>query len=135
MAKASRRRRPDGEAAVEAGAVPAETVAADFPPIDLAVRPPFPPMEALATEELPSGDGWLYDPESRLAIAMSPECSRTSARTLPVPFSVVQGSGVTAAPAAPQAATTRESAIRRPRWPLRIVRSPRECLRHDIIVV
>jgi len=48
---------------VEAGAVPAESVGADFPAIDLVVRPPFPPMEALATEELPSGDGWLYEPK------------------------------------------------------------------------
>jgi ATP-dependent DNA ligase len=48
---------------VDAGAVPAEAVGADFPPIDLVLRPPFPPMEALATEELPSGDGWLYEPK------------------------------------------------------------------------
>src|SRR5687768_7173137 len=64
MAKGSSgRRRASGEAAVEAGAVPAESVGADFPTIDLVVRPPFPPMEALATEELPAGDGWLYEPK------------------------------------------------------------------------
>lgn len=64
MAKASsRHRRANGGAAVEAGAVPAESVGGDFPAIDLPVRPPFPPMEALATEELPSGDGWLYEPK------------------------------------------------------------------------
>ena len=64
MAKAgSRRRRENGEAPVDAGAVPAETVGADFPAIDLVVRPPFPPMEALATEELPAGEGWLYEPK------------------------------------------------------------------------
>ena len=48
---------------MEAGAVPAESVGGDFPAIDLPVRPPFPPMEAFATEELPSGDGWLYEPK------------------------------------------------------------------------
>jgi ATP-dependent DNA ligase len=48
---------------VEAGGVPAESVGGDFPAIDLPLRPPFPPMEALATEELPSGEGWLYEPK------------------------------------------------------------------------
>jgi ATP-dependent DNA ligase len=43
--------------------MPPESVGADFPAIDLLVRPPFPPMEALATEELPSGEGWLYEPK------------------------------------------------------------------------
>ena len=62
MAKGSSRRRVVS-GAVEAGAVPAESGAADFPAIDLVVRPPFPPMEALATEELPSGEGWVYEPK------------------------------------------------------------------------
>ncbi len=41
----------------------AAAVGGDFPTVDLPVQPPFPPMEALATEELPSGDGWLYEPK------------------------------------------------------------------------
>ena len=43
--------------------MPAAASGGDFPAIDLPVRPPFPPMEALATEALPSGDGWLYEPK------------------------------------------------------------------------
>ncbi|MEX2145574.1 MAG: ATP-dependent DNA ligase [Candidatus Rokuibacteriota bacterium] len=43
--------------------MPAAAVGGDFPTVDLPVQPPFPPMEALATEELPSGDGWLYEPK------------------------------------------------------------------------
>jgi ATP-dependent DNA ligase len=34
-----------------------------FPQLALAVRPPYPPMEALAVGELPTGDGWLYEPK------------------------------------------------------------------------
>src|SRR5919204_2868639 len=34
-----------------------------FPPIDLPVRPPFPPMEAKSVEQIPRGDGWLYEPK------------------------------------------------------------------------
>jgi ATP-dependent DNA ligase len=45
------------------GAVPAEALAGDFPPIGLPVRPPFPPMEAASAERLPAGPGWLYEPK------------------------------------------------------------------------
>jgi ATP-dependent DNA ligase len=34
-----------------------------FPPIDLAVSPPYPPMEARLVASLPAGDGWLYEPK------------------------------------------------------------------------
>ncbi len=43
--------------------MPAEALEGDFPPIDLPVRPPFPPMEARAVDRIPSGGGWLYEPK------------------------------------------------------------------------
>lgn len=48
---------------VTAGALPAEALEGDFPPIDLPVRPPFPPMEAKAVDRIPGGGGWLYEPK------------------------------------------------------------------------
>jgi hypothetical protein len=27
------------------------------------VRPPFPPMEALSVDEIPTGSGWQYEPK------------------------------------------------------------------------
>ncbi|HEX4497682.1 MAG TPA: ATP-dependent DNA ligase [Thermoanaerobaculia bacterium] len=48
---------------VEAAAVPAEELSGEFPELDLAVRPPFPPMEAKAAARLPSGEGWFYEPK------------------------------------------------------------------------
>ncbi len=41
---------------------PSDTPAV-FPDIDLPVKPPFPPMEAIAATELPEGSGWLYEPK------------------------------------------------------------------------
>ncbi|HZF06915.1 MAG TPA: ATP-dependent DNA ligase [Patescibacteria group bacterium] len=37
--------------------------AAGFPELELAVRPPYPPMEALAVDALPPGDDWLFEPK------------------------------------------------------------------------
>jgi ATP-dependent DNA ligase len=31
--------------------------------VTLALRPPFPPMEALSVDEIPTGDGWQYEPK------------------------------------------------------------------------
>ena len=45
------------------GAVPAEELKQEFPPIKLPIRPPYPPMEALSVAEIPRGDGWLYEPK------------------------------------------------------------------------
>jgi ATP-dependent DNA ligase len=45
------------------GAVPAEALAGEFPPIDLPLQPPYPPMEAAAAGALPAGDGWLFEPK------------------------------------------------------------------------
>ena len=35
----------------------------DFPPIDLPVKPPFPPWEAESETRIPTGEGWLYEPK------------------------------------------------------------------------
>src|SRR6185436_8279692 len=48
---------------VAAGAIPAEALEGDFPSIELAVRPPYPPMEAKAVDRIPGGGGWLYEPK------------------------------------------------------------------------
>jgi len=53
-----RRRTP-----VEPGAVPADDIKAEFPAINLAIQPPFPPMEAKSVDELPSGSEWQYEPK------------------------------------------------------------------------
>jgi ATP-dependent DNA ligase len=45
------------------GALPAEALAGEFPEIDLPLRPPYPPMEADSEDELPKGEGWLYEPK------------------------------------------------------------------------
>ena len=49
------------EAPAEPGAVPAEELKAEFPSIDLPIRPPFPPMEAKSVDDVPSGEGWQYE--------------------------------------------------------------------------
>jgi ATP-dependent DNA ligase len=46
----------------DAGVVPA-VAAGEFPAVDLPIKPGYPPMEALATTVLPSGEGWLYEPK------------------------------------------------------------------------
>ncbi len=45
------------------GALPAEELKQEFPPIALPIQPPFPPMEAKAVAELPEGDNWEYEPK------------------------------------------------------------------------
>ena len=54
---------PRRKAVVEAGAVSAEEIRAEFPPIDLPIQPPFPPMEAKSVDEIPAGAGWQYEPK------------------------------------------------------------------------
>jgi ATP-dependent DNA ligase len=48
---------------VTAGIIPAQASEAKFPAIRLPIRPPYLPAEARAVEEIPSGDGWLYEPK------------------------------------------------------------------------
>jgi ATP-dependent DNA ligase len=48
---------------VTEGALAAEELKQEFPPIALPIRPPFSPMEAKAVAELPTGDNWAYEPK------------------------------------------------------------------------
>jgi len=48
---------------VEKGAIPAEELKQPFPPINLPLRPPFPPVEAKSVDTIPEGDGWSYEPK------------------------------------------------------------------------
>lgn len=45
------------------GAVPAEELKQEFPPIALPIQPPYPPMEAKAVAEIPQGANWGYEPK------------------------------------------------------------------------
>ncbi len=54
------RTRPDR---IETAAVPAEVLEAEFPAVELPIRPPYPPMEARSAERIPGGEGWLYEPK------------------------------------------------------------------------
>ncbi len=45
------------------GAVPADELKQEFPPIKLPIRPPYPPMEAKSVDEIPRGDNWQYEPK------------------------------------------------------------------------
>ncbi len=44
-------------------AIPAEELKEPFPEVHLPIQPPYPPMEAKSVPEVPSGDGWLYEPK------------------------------------------------------------------------
>jgi ATP-dependent DNA ligase len=45
------------------GAIPAERLKAPFPRVALAIKPPYPPMEAKSVKEIPAEEGWLYEPK------------------------------------------------------------------------
>jgi ATP-dependent DNA ligase len=60
---ATRSKKEPASKTVTAGAMPAEALEGDFPPIALPVHPPYPPMEAKAAERIPGGGGWLYEPK------------------------------------------------------------------------
>jgi ATP-dependent DNA ligase len=57
--RASAKPKPD----IAEGAVPAEELKQEFPPIALPIQPPFPPMEAKSVAELPEGSNWAYEPK------------------------------------------------------------------------
>ena len=60
------RRRAKGAASAQetAGGGEGPVVAGgEFPQVELPIAPGYPPMEALATTVLPSGEGWLYEPK------------------------------------------------------------------------
>jgi ATP-dependent DNA ligase len=48
---------------VTAGSIPPQDSADRFPAIRLPIRPPYPPAEAKPVDEIPAGDGWLYEPK------------------------------------------------------------------------
>jgi ATP-dependent DNA ligase len=48
---------------VTAGSIPPQDSADRFPAIRLPIRPPYPPAEAKPVDEIPDGDGWLYEPK------------------------------------------------------------------------
>ena len=48
---------------VRAAAVPAKDLEKDFQPIRLPIRPPYPPAEAKSVDDIPRGEGWLYEPK------------------------------------------------------------------------
>src|SRR5689334_21259951 len=48
---------------VQEGAVPAASLQKDFEKLNLAIQPPFPPMEARTAREIPLGPGWQYEPK------------------------------------------------------------------------
>ena len=60
---AVRRRASRKNVDIAEGALPAEELKQEFPPIVLPVKPPFPPMEAKAVAELPEGENWAYEPK------------------------------------------------------------------------
>ncbi|MGB7600925.1 MAG: ATP-dependent DNA ligase [Candidatus Sulfotelmatobacter sp.] len=47
---------------VAAGVIP-QASEDKFPAIRLPIRPPYPPVEAKPVDEIPAGDGWLYEPK------------------------------------------------------------------------
>ncbi len=49
--------------AIGTGAISAEELKEGFPPIELPIKPPYPPMEAKSVDEIPSGDEWQYEPK------------------------------------------------------------------------
>lgn len=55
-----KRKNPPRDRVAEAAQLPAEQ---SFPPIDLPIRPPFPPAEAKSVDEIPTGPNWLYEPK------------------------------------------------------------------------
>jgi ATP-dependent DNA ligase len=48
---------------IEAGAVAAEELVAEFPKLGLPIEPPYPPMEAKSVERLPDGGEYQYEPK------------------------------------------------------------------------
>ncbi len=48
---------------IEEAAFAPDQLRGEFPVIDLPIRPPFPPQEAKSISEIPSGEGWFYEPK------------------------------------------------------------------------
>jgi ATP-dependent DNA ligase len=61
--RGGRGERRDTRAAAGASGPPETPDPAEFPELDLPVRPVFPPMEAAAVQAMPGGEGWLFEPK------------------------------------------------------------------------
>ncbi len=48
---------------IRPGGVPSEKLTEPFPPMKLAIQPPYPPAEAKSVESIPEEGGWLYEPK------------------------------------------------------------------------
>jgi len=48
---------------VREGAIQADELVQEFPPIDLPITPPYPPAEAKSVGEIPRGAEWIYEPK------------------------------------------------------------------------
>ena len=55
--------RKEAASSVQAGAMPAEDLDSGFSAMTLPIIPPYPPAECKSVEEIPSGEGWLYEPK------------------------------------------------------------------------
>ena len=56
------RKRPKQDRFTE-GAIPAESIQGEFPKLKLPIQPPYPPMEAKNVDQIPTGEGWQYEPK------------------------------------------------------------------------
>jgi len=63
MPTARKKKRPATKKAVREGAIPADELVQEFPPIDLPITPPYPPAEAKSVGEIPRGAEWIYEPK------------------------------------------------------------------------
>ena len=61
MSKVRRLKKTGRRDRVKEAALRPDELQAEFPPIDLPIRPPFPPQEAKSVSEIPSGEGWFYE--------------------------------------------------------------------------
>ncbi|HYG98087.1 MAG TPA: ATP-dependent DNA ligase [Terriglobales bacterium] len=64
-AMAAKKRSSSGQAEndIATGAVAPEELKAEFPEINLPIRPPFSPAEAKSVDEIPSGENWQFEPK------------------------------------------------------------------------
>lgn len=63
MPARSRKSKAKSAARLRSGAVPASELEEPFPSIKLPIKPPYPPAEAKSVTEIPTGEGWLYEPK------------------------------------------------------------------------
>ena len=57
------RKSPSRKHNISDGALPAESLGAEFPKLNIPIQPPYPPMEAKHVDAIPRGEGWQYEPK------------------------------------------------------------------------